>query len=372
MNPPVPRPTGAPSDTLRRSLGLTEAQAVGALWAARGIAEADGLFPGERTLQLLELAAETLECSLAPPMLTRAMPDDLGIAFPGASERRALVDALILVVCIEGEVRPARRAALADLAARLGVRSPFVEMLDAFATRSLFAIKRGLGARSPDAQRLFARIWAEEGLLGVARAIAFVLGLHRDESLAARFVALAELPPGTFGRAVADHFAARGLAYPGQRGGMPERMIHHDLMHVLNGYDTDAAGECELAGFYCGFTLGVAREPFTFVMTVLATFHLGLRVSPAVVIPARGAFDPRRVLAAFLRGRRLTVDVMGNWDYWALMPSSLEEAKRRLGIEARDTPTSEARPVVAAEASGAEAVPQLPIAIDTRTEGVWP
>lgn len=110
---------------------------------------------------------------------------------------------------------------------------------------------------------------------------------------------------------------------------MPERMIHHDIMHVLNHYDTDPAGECEIAGFYAGFCSG---EAFTFIVTVLTTFHLGMKVSPAAVEPARGAFDPARVLSAFLRGRQLKVDVMGPWDYWALMPLSIGEAQRRLGL----------------------------------------
>jgi hypothetical protein len=55
-------------------------------------------------------------------------------------------------------------------------------------------------------------------------------------------------------------------------------------------------------------------------------------VSPAIVTPATGAFDPRRVLAAWLRGRRLNVDVLGRWDYWSLMPLTLDEARAHLGI----------------------------------------
>ncbi len=100
-------------------------------------------------------------------------------------------------------------------------------------------------------------------------------------------------------------------------------------MHVINGFGTDAAGECEIGGFYAGFSEG---DPLTFIIIALSTFHLGLPVSPAIVTTTRGAFDPERVLAAFLRGRRLTVDVMGPWDYWALMPLSIEEARARIGL----------------------------------------
>jgi hypothetical protein len=106
-------------------------------------------------------------------------------------------------------------------------------------------------------------------------------------------------------------------------------MVHHDLVHVLNGYDTDPAGECEVGGFYAGFAEG---DSFTFLMTILTTFHLGFRVSPAAVVPAEGALDPERVLAAYLRGRRLKVDVMGRWNYWAIFPLTMEQARASLGI----------------------------------------
>ena len=314
----APAPTSASSapperdDTLRRALGLSRSQGEVILAIARDIAKADGRPLEARTASLLELLAQTLELPAAADSEASASPELSAREFTSPAQRRALIDGLVVVVCIEGEVRPARRRALEQLARALDVRSPFVALLDALQHRKLQAIKRGLATRSPDARRIFRRVWQEEGVLGLFRVVWFLLGLHRDRALAERFHALSSLPPGTFGRAVADHCAARSLAYPGERGGIPERMMHHDLMHVLNGYDTDPAGECEIAGFYCGFTEG---EPFTFIVTALATFHLGLRVSPAVVEPAHGAFDPRRVLAAFLSGRRLTVDVMGPWNY---------------------------------------------------------
>lgn len=89
------------------------------------------------------------------------------------------------------------------------------------------------------------------------------------------------------------------------------------------------AGECEIAGFYAGLGEG---ESFTFVVIALATFALGLAVSPAVVTPAKGAFDPARVLAAYLRGRRVRIDIMGPWDYWARMPLPIGVARDELGI----------------------------------------
>lgn len=310
---------------LARAFGLTGVQSAAAFGAAKAVAEAGGGPVGAPSARLLDVIARALGVGASAagegPPLARALP--------APAARRALCDALLVVACIEGEVTAARRAAVQAIAQGLGVRSPWVELLGALERRDAFAVKCALVTRSPDARRLFARTWQEEGALGLLRAVVFALGFSRDEALASRYHALGRCPAGSFGRAVSDHFASRGLAFPGEKGGLPERMLHHDLLHVLNGYDTDAAGECELAGFYAGSSGG---DAFTFVVIALATFHLGLRVSPAVVAPARGAFDPERVLAAYLRGRRLRVDVMGRWNYWELMPLPLDEACARLGI----------------------------------------
>ena len=61
--------------------------------------------------------------------------------------------------------------------------------------------------------------------------------------------------------------------------------------------------------FYAAFADG---DAFTFFVIVLATFHLGLHVSPSIVTPSRGAFDPERAIAAFVQGRSLRVD--GSFD----------------------------------------------------------
>ena len=307
--------------TFADELHLSPGQRRYALQAVRSVVEADGTAVGERSRQLLEVVGEALGLDASE----RAVGDPADVPI---DLRQAFVDCLVVAACIEGDVTRARQTAVERAARDLGVRSHWVDLLEALRRRRIFAVKRALMARSPDARRLFARLWEEDGALGLLRALLFVLGLHRDAPLAARYRALADQPPGSLGRAFSEHFVSRKLAFPGERGGMPEGMIHHDLMHVMNGFDTDPAGECELAGFYAGFAHG---DAFTFIVIALATFHLGLQVSPSVVQSSRGAFDPARVLAAFRRGRRIRVDVMGRWDYWALMALPIERARATLG-----------------------------------------
>lgn len=320
------RPATHPT-TLARAFALTDRQARAAYAAVRAVAEADG--PARASgAALLRVAADTLE-QADPGAIPAAAADELAEVFPSAAARRTLVDILLIPACIAGEVTVAGEARVRSFARALGVRSHWVGTLGALRRRNVLAVKLQLVRRSPDARRLFARTWSEDGLTGIWRALLFVLGRYTDPVLAARFRALAQLPEGTLGRQLFADLTARGLNFPGEPGGLPERMLHHDLMHVANGYSTEPAGECEIAGFYAGSCPG---DPFTFIVIVLASFHLGLPVSPAAITPARGAFDPARVLAAFLRGRRLRVDVMGPWDYWALMPLPLAEVRIQLGI----------------------------------------
>lgn len=324
----TPSVDSGPFGALARELGLSRDQARAAWSAVSTVAHADGA-PAARSARLLDVCARALGVSRE-----EAAGVDVAAAFPAPAMRRALVDALVIPACIESEVTAPRERAAARIAEELGVRSHWVALLPALRKRRVLAVKRALATRSPDALRVFRRTWEEEGILGVLRAIVFVLGLYRDPALAARFHALADCPEGSFGRAVTDHFRARGLTFPGEKNGMPERMVHHDLMHVLAGYDTDAAGESELAAFYAAFAGG---DAFTFFVTALAQFHLGLAVSPSVVQATRGAFDPERELAAFLRGRALRVDVMGAWSYWELMPLPIAEARARLGLQPIDS-----------------------------------
>lgn len=316
------------SPTLAEEFDLTPAQARAILGAARAVVEADG--PArERGADLLATLAATLALGEDWRAVPAATVAAVGAALPSAGSRRALVDALLIPACIEGEVTAGGEATVRAFARALTVRSPWLRALAAIRRGRVLALKRVMYPRSPDGRRLLARTWAEEGLGGLWRALLFVLGRFVDPPLAARFRALGELPQGSLGRTFHDDLVARGMAFPGEPGGLPEKMVHHDLMHVINGYQPVPAGECELAGFYAAFCPG---DAFTFIVVALATFHLGLPVSPPAVAPARGAFDPARVLAAFLRGRRLRIDVMGPWDYWSLMPLTIAGARERLGL----------------------------------------
>jgi hypothetical protein len=317
---PKPRPL-----TLAQLFALDESRRLAAFSAVSAVLEVS-VDPARRK-DLLAFGARTLD--LDAPDESSLPPTELAAIFTDEQERLGMAHALVIAACLGPEVTAEGEARVNAYADAMGVRSRWVRLLGPLRRRATFAVKRALIRSSPDARRLFTRTWQEEGVRGFGRALLFVLGVARDEALAKRFRALEQLPSDSFGAHFFHHVRSRGLTFPGEKGGMPERMVHHDLMHVLNGYDTDGAGECELAGFYAASSGG---DAFTFIVIALAAFQLGLAVSPAAVTPTVGAFDPERVANAYLRGRSLQVDIMGPWDYWQLMPLSREEAARRIGI----------------------------------------
>jgi hypothetical protein len=45
-----------------------------------------------------------------------------------------------------------------------------------------------------------------------------------------------------------------------------------------------------------------------------------------------GNFDPKKVLWAIHRGAKCTVDMTHQWNFWPLMPLSLDEARAKCGL----------------------------------------
>lgn len=315
-----------PPEVWVTALDLHDAERTAAFAAIRDVLEASVSTEVRPAL----LAATARILGVDPGRVGPITPEQLAAVVHDRKKAYALAHVLVVAACMGGAVTSEGEEAVRAFATGLGVRSHWVDLLAPLRRQSTFAVKRALMQRSPDARRLFARTWQEEGTLGIARAVLFVAGLHRDAALAQRFRELESYPSDTLGARFFQHIRSRGLAFPGEKGGVPERMVHHDLLHVLTGYDTDGAGECQLAGFYAGFADG---DAFTFIVVALATFQLGLAVSPAAVTPTVGAFDIERVARAYLRGQRLRVDVMGPWDYWPLMKLPIEEVRRVLDIE---------------------------------------
>ena len=93
----------------------------------------------------------------------------------------------------------------------------------------------------------------------------------------ARYRALTQYPQARSG-AYADFVERNGFQFPGALGAGPDTVIYHDLTHVLSGYDTDAAGETQVAAFHAGAR---RKDPSRSSSSSCCQFHLGMRMTPS-------------------------------------------------------------------------------------------
>ena len=147
-----------------------------------------------------------------------------------------------------------------------------------------------------------------------------------DAAVAARYQAFETSAPGTFGRAIYDHFRGNGFAFPGEKNGVGA-MVFHDIGHVLSGYGVEPHDEIQQAAFQAGFT---RHDGFLFLLFGILQFHLGLRITP-VAKGQRGLFDVKAVLRALERGAACRVD-LAQFDHFAYTAMPLDAVRAKLGI----------------------------------------
>lgn len=138
---------------------------------------------------------------------------------------------------------------------------------------------------------------------------------------------LRALPAGTLGREYAGmldsqmdvNFVGVPPGLPPMIGFLCQRMRQtHDIWHVLTGYQTDAAGEIELHGFYWGQT-GLRSSALIAVVAGMMQSMRGRQ--PAL---------PVRILRAYWRGRRAAPLLPRRWELIWDRPLAELKAELRL------------------------------------------
>jgi len=244
-------------------------------------------------------------------------------------QRKRLVQLASVAAMVHRPVRRASAEYVEQLARALDSNDPVVPVLDAL-SRNRHGRARVLSAR-----RMFRVIlkenYAAEGLLGVLRFFgALFFKFAGNKSRLWNYKRLGLLPEGTLGREFWKHMTRTGFGFPGERGGIPQPVAYHDVGHVLTGYSTQPEGEFQQGAFQAG---NRREDGFVFLQFVLLQFHQGVRITP-ITKAETGLFDPQKVLFAVQRGAQTKVDITHDWNFWDLMPKSLEQARRELNVGA--------------------------------------
>ena len=291
------------------------------LGALRDVALSNDHF-SEAEAQMLEGLAQLHGHELRAAQLPPVTLERLASVVTDPHRRKRAVQLAIIVSLVEGQPDERSSQAVARLARALEVDDEGLRVLDRVAHGHAMLARLDMVRR---VQR-FAQHGGQPNFLKVA--IPTLLGLGRDDTLAVRYRALAELPTGTLGRALYEHYRQHDFALPGERGGLPELMLFHDVGHVVSGYGVDPQSEIQQAAFQAGFA---RTDGFVFLLFGILQFHLGLRVTP-VAKGQHGLFDVPKVLRALERGAACQVDFSDHFDFFRYAPESLEALRRRWGV----------------------------------------
>jgi hypothetical protein len=263
--------------------------------------------------------------TIDPRALPAPTPEETAGAITDPHRRKRLLQLAMVMTTIDGQVEREPAASVARLARALDVDERGVTTLHRLAAhQDLLAridIVRRVGGR------LMGDAWREERWVGVRKMVASLRGGGEDPELARRFNRLGLLPAGSFGRALWEHWVSNDFSFPGQKHGIPEIGVFHDLGHVLSGYHTDPDGELQQAAFQAGF---VRNDGFMFLLFAIAQFHLGLKITP-IADAETGFLDVDKVMTALARGAACTVD-LSDWTYGPHLPRPLAEVRAELAI----------------------------------------
>lgn len=296
------------------------------LGAMRSVALADGAeTPKERALLAIARDAIGLDTPLddIPPVDA----DHPELPSLDARERERVIQSMILMAIMDGAGSASEAELVARFASKLAVADARVENLRQLADGRVRWMRFDL-TRKGYAKTELAATAKEEGLAGVYRTFGPLLGLGTDPDVARRYIALGELPPGTVGRAYFDLIQKNDLSFPGEAGGLAERGMWHDMLHVIGGYPVDPIGEAEVVAFMAGFR---KDDPFFWLFTVALQFQVGLVISPFAPGVA-DQIDPARFVRHHKRGALVTIDLSTEWRFEDDFERPLEEVRARYNV----------------------------------------
>jgi hypothetical protein len=284
--------------------------------------------PSSEQDRYLALIARLHGASLEPSALPRPSAREAAAIITGPHARKRLVQLGIVMSMVDGAITPASLLGLAELARVLDVNEPGVATLRKAAAGQHTRVRMDVMGRT--AGKIVADAYRDAGLIGAFRIVLAFLQWFRDPEMSARFARLEQAPDGSLGRALWAHCKQPGFRLPGERGGIPERALFHDVGHILAGYGTDSAGEIQQSAFQAGY---MREDGFGFMLLGLFHWHLGITITP-VSAGVTGYFDVEKVMTALARGAACRVDLSDSeqFDFWALAHLPVAQVRAELGV----------------------------------------
>ena len=314
-------------------IDATPAQAQLILGAMRNVATAQGAEPLTDADRAALAATHHYIFRATDELDPAQLPDTIPVVLHAALEDPKVADhaaqLLTVMALVDGTVDEKKIATVESYAAGMDVTGDYIRQLAELGRQNLQWVVA-------DAQRQNVLSVSGEHLQGsLDDWIHPYTGGRADAALAARYYGLADLEPGTHGRAFSDFYGTYKFAFPGEPDGLNETFAsRHDSTHVLSGYDTSPQGELLVSAFTAGMH---PEEPMSgHILPVIISWHLGLQVTK-LAGSYKGALDPEKFFVAWERGSEVSTDVFAeSWDFWSASTRPLGELRAAYDVPPLD------------------------------------
>jgi len=335
---------------------FSPSESLAVLRALKTVAMADGTFAVKEQTMLVA-SAELLGVDADPRDLPTIDPVDLSDEVAGVAARVVALKACLVMGIVDGQISPEEWKVLSEFRAALAIDEAqlhsFHELVHRHRQLTMHEYQRRLAAPH------LGTLYASEGWQGVmqffpADVLAAAVssgataspaspssltsltpshGAAREHAeVSQRYRQLASLDEGTLGRELWRYYREREFALAGDPGTVPEALVHHDIMHIISGYDSSLEGELQTLAFTAGMR---QEDPFSALFLVLLQYTAGRKVAPGgQLAAARVLFDHDKVLRALERGRGTAVDFSSRHDFWDLMDQPIAALRERFGVPA--------------------------------------
>jgi hypothetical protein len=254
-------------------------------------------------------------------------PSQVAQSITQSHHRKRLLQMTLVMAMVDGETTPQQQQALRSLAHPLSVHEQGLRVLQEVASGHQRLAQFDMMRRMMS--KIVVPAFHEEGISGVKKIVdaLFFQGVE-DPAIAKKYHQMGQLRSETLGHAFWQNYTQKGFVFPGEAGGIPERLVFHDLGHILSGYDTTPEDEIQQGAFQAGF---IRQDGFAFLLFVILQFHWDIKITP-LANSSKGLFDIPLVIHALQRGSAFRVDLSDHWNFWEVMDLPLEVVRARYGI----------------------------------------
>jgi len=294
-----------------------------------GAADVDGGPTEEQLAVIRAIAIGYFEIDLDPRTIESVSPEGIAAALDDPAMRRRMRELLVFTELCRHPVGRKQMEQVEAYCAALGETGPGLAI-----ARDL--VERSKAEAAADYMRFFTTIDTTpmlEPQLGAP--YAGVLA-EPDPELGERLRALADLGPGTLGRAYVEFYERNGFDLPGFAPRMPAIFVSHDMSHVIAGYEPVAVDEIALGAMQMAIA-DTDTHWFQFLGN-LGVHEAGYLDGDGTLVPKQAGLSrpgaPESVAHAFWRGAQCTGDFT-TVDHLALAAEPLEDVRASFGIPAR-------------------------------------